>query len=119
MSSSVLDGVLRRAAPFAGNETSKDPATVILAFAEDQLTVSSGGGEKGTGSESVPVEYDAELLQVMCKIAYLRDAVKSAGSDRISLSITGGMRPLLVRPVGDETFLHVVMPIKLPTSVAA
>lgn len=119
LSSTVLDAVLRRAAPFVGNETAKNPATVSLTFADNQLTVTSGGGEHGAGSEVIPVDYTAEPLQVVCKIAYLREALKATGGDQISLSLTGTTKPLLVRPVNDAAFRHLVMPIRPKLAAAA
>lgn len=119
MPTSVLDAVLRRASTFVGNETTKDPAAVRLSFDDDQLTVTSGGNEKGTGSEVVPVDYTADPLHLVCKIAYLRDALKTAGTDRVSLSLADPTKPVVVRPVEDATFQHLVMPINPQVSAAA
>lgn len=117
---SVLDAVLRRASNFVGNETTKDPAKVCLSFSDDELTVTSGGNGKGAGSEVIAVDYAAEPLQVILKIAYLRDALKAAGSDRVSLSLTGTRTPLVVRPVDDVvTYRHLVMPINPGIAAAA
>ncbi len=44
---------------------------------------------------------------------YLLDGLKSISEDSVVLKLNGSNRPALIRPVGDASFLYIVMPIRV------
>ena len=44
---------------------------------------------------------------------YLLDALKNADTDEVRLVINGGLSPMIVKPVSGDSFLFLVVPMRL------
>ncbi len=44
---------------------------------------------------------------------YMAEALASGRAEEISLELNGPLAPCLLRPVGDDRYLHVLMPIRM------
>jgi DNA polymerase-3 subunit beta len=60
-------------------------------------------------------EIDAKIEGEESKIAfnskYLADVLGVLNTERVALETTGPSSPGVIRPVGDENYIHVVMPM--------
>jgi DNA polymerase III subunit beta len=83
-----------------------------LRFAEGELTVSAQTQEVGEASESLPVAYSGEPLEIGFNAEFLRDGVESVTADELQLRLISPLRPGLIQAEGDE-FWYLIMPIRL------
>ena len=67
----------------------------------------------GTARESLESAYEGEDLIVAFNPQYLLEGVEVAPSDEIMLATIDELKPALVRAVGAEEFLYLLMPVRL------
>jgi DNA polymerase-3 subunit beta len=83
-----------------------------LRFAEGELTVSARTPDVGEASESLPVPFEGEPLEIGFNPEFLREGIESVGGDEIILRLISPLRPgLLQSPERD--FWYLIMPIRL------
>ena len=90
-------------------------APLRLAFTEGSLEVSAQTPDVGRSSESIPVPYKGEELQIGFNPDFLRDGLESAESDELTLKLISPLRPGLIESGTDGDFTYLVMPIRLNT----
>jgi DNA polymerase-3 subunit beta len=83
-----------------------------LRFAEGELTVSAQTQEIGEASESLPVAFTGEALEIGFNAEFLRDGIESVTADEIQLRLISPLRPGLIQAEGDD-FWYLIMPIRL------
>ncbi|MGH2952876.1 MAG: DNA polymerase III subunit beta [Solirubrobacterales bacterium] len=88
-------------------------APLRLAFAEGELTVAAETPEIGDAAEAMPAPYSGEPLEIAFNPQFLIEGVESIESEELALQLSSPLRPGLLRPVGDEDFSYLVMPIRL------
>ena len=88
-------------------------APLRLAFTEGTLEVSAQTPDVGEASESLPVPFKGEPLEIGFNPEFLRDGLESAESDELVLKLISPLRPGLVQSGDDGGFTYLVMPIRL------
>src|SRR5919202_618750 len=88
-------------------------APLRMGFAEGTLTVSAQTPDIGEASESLPIPFDGEPLEIGFNPEFLRDGLESAESDDLVLKLISPLRPGLIQSGDDGGFLYLVMPIRL------
>jgi DNA polymerase III subunit beta len=102
----LLD-VVRRTAVMAQRNS-----PLRLRFSEGELTISAQTQEVGEASESLPVAYSGEPLEIGFNAEFLRDGVESVTADELQLKLISPLRPGLIQAEGDD-FWYLIMPIRL------
>ena len=87
-------------------------APLRLRFAADELTVSAQSQDVGEATESLPVEYTAEELEIGFNPEFLRDGLEAVAGDTVQLKLINRLRPGLIA-APDESFRYLIMPIRL------
>lgn len=89
-------------------------APLRLRFSEGALDVSAQTPDVGEASESLPVPFGGEELEIGFNPEFFREGLESAESDELSLKLISPLRPGLIQS-GDEgsSFRYLVMPIRL------
>jgi len=105
----ALQSAVKRASLIASDRAS----SVRLDLKKGMLTLSAASHELGEAREDVPVKYDGEALSVAYNARYLMDVLKHADSKEIVLELSTALAPGVVKPVGDDGYVCVVMPIRL------
>lgn len=72
------------------------------------ITAISDIGENNAEIASV---LEGEAVDVHLNIRYLTEALAVIGDDSLVISVVGGTKPVIVRPVGNPTFLYLIMPM--------
>lgn len=103
-----LARVLRKASAFS-NEFNQ--STLSLAPKKKVCTVHTRNTSIGETTDTIPANLTGEDLTISFNQRYLADALHTIATDSITMRFAGPGRPALVRPVGDETFLYLVMPM--------
>jgi DNA polymerase-3 subunit beta len=102
----LLD-VVRRAGLMAQRN-----APLRLRFAEGELTVSAQTQDIGEATESLPIEYAGEELEIGFNPDFLRDGLEAVAGDTVQLRLINRLRPGLIA-APDESFWYLIMPIRL------
>ncbi len=99
----------KRAAIFA-----RDVANIITLRIEDgQLTVAADSSESGQGSTRLVASVEGEGLEIAFNVRFLVDVFSALDTPQIALELNSSTNPGVIRAVGDEAFIHVVMPMHL------
>ena len=88
-------------------------APLRMRFADGSLEVSAQTPDIGEASESLPIPFDGEPLEIGFNPEFLRDGLESAESDDLVLKLISPLRPGLIQSGGDGGFIYLVMPIRL------
>jgi DNA polymerase-3 subunit beta len=89
-------------------------APLRLSFTEGALAVSAQTPDVGEASESLPVPFNGEPLEIGFNPEFFRDGLESAETEELVLKLISPLRPGLLQS-GDEGagFIYLVMPIRL------
>ena len=89
-------------------------APLRLRFSEGALDVSAQTPDVGEASESLPVPFAGEPLEIGFNPEFFREGLESAESEELLLKLISPLRPGLIQS-GDEDagFRYLVMPIRL------
>lgn len=75
------------------------------------LALSSRNNDVGESSEEIKGSVSGESIELSFNHRYLQAPLSSLAQESITLSSSGIGRPLVIRGVGDESFLYLVMPM--------
>lgn len=101
-------GVVRRVSLLAQKNT-----PVRLRFSDGVVEVSAQTPDVGEASETLPVNYQGDPLEIGFNPGFLRDGLESANSEELTLRLISSLRPGLIEADGVGQFLYLVMPIRL------
>jgi DNA polymerase III subunit beta len=87
-------------------------APLRLRFAEGELTVSAQTQDVGEATESLPIEFAGEELEIGFNPDFLRDGLEAVAADVVQLKLINRLRPGLIA-APDESFWYLIMPIRL------
>jgi DNA polymerase-3 subunit beta len=88
-------------------------APLRLRFADGALEVSAQTPDVGEASESLPVPFEGEPLEIGFNPEFFRDGLESAESDELVLKLISPLRPGLIESGAEGAFRYLVMPIRL------
>jgi DNA polymerase III subunit beta len=98
------------------------PAALIASSSANIVKLRVGGDGSGvtvtataevgdyTGEVEAVVEGDETTIAFNAR--YLADVLGNVGADRFALELNGPLSPGVFRPVGDDAYVHVVMPVR-------
>ena len=93
---------------------SKDAANVIKFKTEGQkLTLTANTSEVGQNIADVEAKVEGQDLQVAFNSKYLLDVLAILGTEEVQLGFTGPLNPGIIRPVGKDDYLYIIMPVRV------
>lgn len=99
----------RRAAIFA-----RDVANIVsLRIEGGELTVAADSSEAGQGSTRLVASVDGDGLEIAFNVRFLIDVLSALDTPQVALELNSPTNPGVIRAVGDDAFIHVVMPMHL------
>jgi len=108
---SVSRAALLSAMRQAAIMTSEDSRSVLMAFAQEELTVTGRAPDEGRGEVKVDIEYEGEPLEIRFNPQFVIDALSASDSEKVTLEMKEPSSPAALK---DGTgFLYVVMPIHI------
>jgi DNA polymerase-3 subunit beta len=99
----------RRASLIAADRSS----SVKIEAKKGALTLHAASHELGEAREEVPASYEGETISVAYNSRYLLDVLKNMDAKEVMLELSTALAPGVIRPVGDDSYVCVVMPIRL------
>ena len=83
-----------------------------LHFADGELRVSARTQDVGEATETMPVSFTGDELEIGFNPEFLRDGIESVQTDEVQLKLISPLRPGLIQGEGDD-FSYLIMPIRL------
>ena len=78
-----------------------------------ELEISATSEETGKNETIVEATVDGGGVLIAFNVKFLREALEVIKTPNVALEMSAANAPGVVRPVGDEEFLHVIMPMHL------
>ncbi|MGB0925423.1 MAG: DNA polymerase III subunit beta, partial [Minisyncoccia bacterium] len=75
------------------------------------LTLNSRNTDVGENSTDIDAVIEGEDIEMYLNHRYLTDSFAALGGDSIHISFTEKNRPFVIRSVGDNSFLYLIMPM--------
>jgi len=86
---------------------------VIMTLSDNRLILNSTNPDVGEANDEIEVSYEGEELRVGYNVNYLIDAIDVLDDEDVLFEMRAGMKPGMVRAVGDDHYACVVMPLKV------
>ena len=92
----------------------KDATPVRLQLGGETLRLTAITQDVGNASEELDAQYDGSELTVAFNPDYLAAGVEACSGDAVTLSTMDALKPAVVRGVGHEDYLYLLMPVRVP-----
>ena len=102
-------GSLRRIS-LLSNDRSK---AIKLSLKNDVLEISTNNPEVGEAKEEIDISYQGGDLEAGFNAKYFMDVLNAMESEEISLEFNDKLSPGVIRSVGDDKYICVVMPMRI------
>ncbi len=103
-----LSRILKTATIFADKF---NQINVEVSAAKKKFSVSTRNSDVGEYKEEVVAAITGEDVSINFNHKYIADCLQSVASDSVSMSMNGQGKPIIIRPVGDKSFLYLAMPM--------
>ena len=91
----------------------QDSTPVRLVMSSENLEVIAITHDVGKANESMDAQYEGEDLTVAFNPGYLIDGIEASTGDEVTLHTADAVKPTLLRSVGNESFLYLLMPVRV------
>jgi DNA polymerase-3 subunit beta len=78
-----------------------------------EVEISAQSEETGSNETIVEATVDGESLLIAFNVKFMRDVLEVIKTPNVAIETTASNAPGVIRPVGDENFIHVIMPMHL------
>ena len=82
--------------------------------ANPPLIISANAAEVGDNTAKVEATVDGQNTTIAFNSRFIADALGSVTAPEIRLELGGPLAPGVIKIVGDDSYLHVVMPLRIP-----
>jgi DNA polymerase-3 subunit beta len=86
---------------------------VIMTLSPEKLILNSNNPDVGEANDEIDVVYAGEGKSVGYNVTYMTDALDVIDEGQVEFEIGEGMKPGIVRAIGNENYFCIVMPLKL------
>lgn len=99
---------IERAALLATQESS-----LVKFKTEDKILIVSSSNLAGRIYEEIPIIQEGEPIQVAFNAHYLNNLLRVIGSNELDIEFSGPLSPGIFRPVGDEEYFSLLLPVRM------
>ncbi len=78
-----------------------------------RVRVSATSAETGEDISEIDASIDGESVEIAFNVKYLIEVLSVTDAPQVSLDTTTSSSPGVIRPIGEESFTHVIMPMHL------
>ena len=117
---SVVDTAQFLKACKAANVFAREAANIVRLniVPGDELTpghikLGAQSAETGENAGDLDAAVTGNAMEVAFNVKYLIDVLNAAGATQVSLETNNASSPGILRPIGDDTFTHVIMPMHI------
>ncbi len=76
-----------------------------------QVSVTTKNSDIGENENMLNAVVEGEDIEVNFNHKYVYDVFQVIATDSLCMQFTGKNRPMIMRPIGDTTFMYLVMPM--------
>lgn len=102
-------GALHRALIVAREDANR----VVLKTEEGNLKITASSQDVGNVEESIPVRVEGEEAEIAFNARYVLDMLDAIHTDEVAMELSGPLNSGALKPVGDDTYLYVLMPMQI------
>jgi DNA polymerase-3 subunit beta len=85
---------------------------IKLHFEGDTLQITANTPDVGRAQEEVSISFEGQVLDIAVNVRYIIDVLQRLGVDEAKIEMTGALKPLIVKGVGDEAYKYLLMPVQ-------
>jgi len=89
------------------------PLKISISVADQTLSLSATTQDVGDASEDLMVKAEGNDVEIAFNHAFLMDGLNSATAESLRLEVQSALKPGVLRTVGDEGFLYLLMPVRV------
>ncbi len=78
-----------------------------------RITIAARSDETGDNVDQIDATVDGEEVEIAFNVRYLLDVLPVIDTPQIALETSTASSPGVIKPVGDDNFIHVIMPMHL------
>ncbi len=86
--------------------------SIVKYHLENNVLTISSTSQNMDFTDEIPVAYTGEAFEANFKPQYIIDVLKAIGGEKVSFSFVNASQPVLINPVGEDTFKYVIMPTR-------
>lgn len=75
-------------------------------------TISATSVETGDNEAQVDADVDGDPIELSFNVKYLTDVLSVVGTPQVAIETTSSVEPGVVKSVGEDDFLHIIMPMQ-------
>lgn len=91
----------------------QESTPVRMAMSSDGVSLTAATADVGKAQEALAAAYEGSELTVAFNPSYLIDGIEVTTGPEITLETLDELKPALLRSVGDEDFLYLLMPVRV------
>lgn len=91
----------------------QDATPIRMMMSSDSLKLRAITQDVGSANEVMEAEYSGEDLTIAFNPTYLVDGLEVINTEEVTLQSADALKPALLRPVGDDGFLYLLMPVRV------
>ena len=92
----------------------RESANIVrLKTGNSKLKISANAPQIGENESEIGIKQEGEEQEIAFNFRFLLDLLNSLTSEEISLEMTGPLNPGVFRQVGDDSLLHLIMPVRV------
>ncbi|UCF30922.1 MAG: DNA polymerase III subunit beta [bacterium] len=93
--------------------SSERSRAVKFTFSSSGITVFTNNPDLGAATESIPVTYEGEDMEVTFNARYMLDTLNSMTADDVILSLKDELSPCKIFQKDDKSYIAVIMPMRI------
>jgi DNA polymerase-3 subunit beta len=78
------------------------------------LTIAAAA-DVGETEGQLETTLEGDPVAIAFNARYLQEALQNVDADQLALEFTGALSPGVLRPIGDDDYVHVIMPVRTPS----
>ncbi len=88
-------------------------ASIKLEAQKGQLVITASAPELGEAKEEIKVNYDGDPIVAAYNGRFIQDVLKVVKQPETMLELSEALNPAIIRPEGDNSYLCVIMPMRI------
>jgi DNA polymerase-3 subunit beta len=109
MATQQLLSIVKRVGTMANPKT----PGLMMETTGDVLKVKASTPEYGEGCEETQIKKEGDDISIGLNAQYLMDILKATDRDEVVFSMSDPLKPVLMKPVGNDGYVCVIMPMRL------
>ncbi len=94
----------------------RDSANIIkFKIGKDSLEMNANSPQVGENKNSLEAKVTGEPGEIAFNFSFLQGFLGAVSAPEVSLETSGSLNPGVFKIVGDDSFLHIIMPVRLQT----